>query len=58
VIEDYKEKLRVLNNAAWLAVRSCPYEYSNSEKLALIRIARTVDDIIDGFPKGDSNDNS
>jgi|TARA_R110000782_G_scaffold137124_1_gene229614 hypothetical protein len=57
-MEDYKEKLRVLNNAAWLAVRSCPYEYSNSEKLALIRIARTVDDIIDGFPKGDSNDNS
>ena len=54
MMEEYKKKLRVLNNEAWLTVRDCPYEYSHPTRSALVRIAREIDDLFDNETWNDS----
>jgi len=49
----YKDQMKTLNNAAWLAVRDCPYDYSHPTKLALVRIARSSDDLFDNETWGE-----
>jgi len=49
----YKDQMKTLNNAAWLAVRDCPYDYSHPTKAALVRIARSSDDLFDNETWGE-----
>ncbi len=46
-MKEYKDRMKALNDAAWLAVRDCPYDYSHPTKSALVRIARETDDLFD-----------
>jgi len=47
-MKEYKDQMKTLNNAAWLAVRHCPYDdYSHPTKSALVRIAQEIDDLFD-----------
>ena len=44
---DYKEHLKILNEAAYKAVRTCPHKHPHKELAELIRICNGVDNIID-----------
>ena len=44
---DYKEHLKILNEAAYQAVRKCPHKHPHKEFLDLLQVARIVDNIID-----------
>lgn len=54
-MKEYKNRMKTLNNAAWLAVRDCPYDYSYPTKSALVRIAREIDDLFDDETWGRDN---
>jgi hypothetical protein len=46
-MKKYREEIKALNNAAWQAVRGCPYNSSHPTKSALIRIAWEINDLFD-----------
>jgi len=46
---DYKEHLKILNDAAYDALRKCPHKHPNKELSGLLQIARIIDDLIDNM---------
>jgi len=44
---DYKEHLKILNDAAHDTLRKCPHKHPHKEFADLLQVARIVDDIID-----------
>jgi len=46
---EYKENLKMLNEAAYQAVRTCVHKHPHKELAGLIRIARIIDDLIDNM---------
>ena len=46
---EYKEHLKILNDAAYDAIRKCPHKHPHKELAGLIRIARIIDDLIDNM---------
>lgn len=46
---DYKEHLKILNDAACDALRKCPHKHPNKELSGLLQIARIIDDLIDNM---------
>ena len=54
-MKEYKDRMKALNDAAWLAVGGCPYDYSHPTKSALVRIAREIDDLFDDETWGRDN---
>ncbi len=52
---DYKEHLKILNNAAYDALRKCPHKHPHKEVSALLQIARIIDDLIDNMETNQIN---
>ena len=48
-LTEYKENLKILNDAAYDAIRKCPHKHPHKELAGLIRIARIIDDLIDNM---------
>ena len=46
-MEEYKERMRLLNKAAYAAVGVCPHKYPHPTFKALVKIAHEIDDLID-----------
>tara|TARA_R100000935_G_scaffold37212_1_gene58281 strand:+ start:200 stop:364 length:165 start_codon:yes stop_codon:yes gene_type:complete len=44
---DYKQHLKILNDAACDALQKCPHKHPHKELAGLIHIARIIDDLID-----------
>jgi|TARA_R110002126_G_scaffold6164_1_gene32660 hypothetical protein len=46
---DYKEHLKILNDAAYDALRKCPHKHPHKEVSGLLQIAKIIDDLIDNM---------
>jgi len=46
---DYKEHLKILNDAAYDALRKCPHKNPHKEVSGLLQIAKIIDDLIDNM---------
>jgi hypothetical protein len=52
---DYREHLKILNDAAYDALRKCPHKHPHKEVSALLQIARIIDDLVDNMDTNQIN---